>query len=711
MAHDVFISYSSHDKHVADDLCAALERDNRRCWIAPRDVLPGSNYGEALLRAIEESKILVLVLSTHSMVSPQVEREVERAVSKGIAIVPFRIDQSPLSKSMEYFLSASHWLDASTSPLDRHLDTLRIAVSTLLLGDRSNVGDGSADRGLILSRRGRRISRRNSLMAIGLTIAIVTAGIIYVILKNRVGENSIAIVFEDHPATTSYTKELEQDLVSQLKKTFWTKLTTQRVGNNVQLAEFRKLAGDMGSRFLLVVGGRQEIQSQYMAVELYDSRTASNAMLWSWKYDPSNRSVYSAAWHIAETTTECVRIELSPMQSSLSPAVFIAYRDGSIQLLRGDEEGLLQAEANFQSAVDRDSTFAEGYAALANAQMLYFEKSSERGVSDRAKWKTFAEANARKALQLDSTKAAPYTTLGRLEADQGNKVDAISLFKKALALNPQDPTTLCLLGQIYFSDLGQAEEALRYFSLANQVDPDNNETAMNCILANVALRNYPRAIRSLRDILVRDPGDADAWKNLGYVFERMNMFDSAMTAYRCAIGHAPTDIDAREYFAGSALASRNLASADSILLDGMRINPSSYRLLYHAGLVKLLLGQRNASMHIFAVGLEIAENDFSKNPRNSESLLLIALFQARLGRTSESLFSAKRAFDLDSTNGSIVMGLAELHAAISDRDGMLRWFSKAKNMSPLDFDVSFVQTDLDFAGYSSDSELLSVARQ
>ncbi len=43
-------------------------------------------------------------------------------------------------------------------------------------------------------------------MAIGLTIAIMTAGIIYVILKNRVGENSIAIVFEDHPATTSYTR-------------------------------------------------------------------------------------------------------------------------------------------------------------------------------------------------------------------------------------------------------------------------------------------------------------------------------------------------------------------------------------------------------------------------------------------------------------------------------------------------------------------------
>ncbi len=160
------------------------------------------------------------------------------------------------------------------------------------------------------------------------------------------------------------------------------------------------------------------------------------------------------------------------MQSSLSPVVFIAYRDGSIQLLRGDEEGLLQAEANFQSAVDRDSTFAEGYAALANEPLRYFEKSSERGVSDRAKWKTFAEANARKALQLDSTKAAPYTTLGRLEADQGSRLTQSVFSRKPQPRIFRIQQLFRLLGQIYFSDLGQAEEALR-FPLANQVDPDS----------------------------------------------------------------------------------------------------------------------------------------------------------------------------------------------------------------------------------------------
>ena len=39
MAHDVFVSYSHHDKAQADAVCATLEAKGIRCWIAPRDVI------------------------------------------------------------------------------------------------------------------------------------------------------------------------------------------------------------------------------------------------------------------------------------------------------------------------------------------------------------------------------------------------------------------------------------------------------------------------------------------------------------------------------------------------------------------------------------------------------------------------------------------------------------------------------------------------
>jgi hypothetical protein len=132
MAHDVFISYSAEDKPTADAVCATLEARRIRCWIAPRDILPGVSYAEALIDAIGQSRLMVLVFSSHSNKSPHVMREVERAASNGIAILPLRIEDVTPSKSMGYFISRTHWLDALTPPLEKHLQQLADTVQLLL---------------------------------------------------------------------------------------------------------------------------------------------------------------------------------------------------------------------------------------------------------------------------------------------------------------------------------------------------------------------------------------------------------------------------------------------------------------------------------------------------------------------------------------------------------------------------------------------------
>jgi len=124
MPHEVFICYASQDKPVAEAVCAALESKHIRCWIAPRDVLPGTEWAATIVDAIDSSRILVLVLSSNSNSSPQVIREVQRAAGKSIPIIPLRTDDTPLSKAMEYFISRHHWLDAQTRPLKKHLQRL-----------------------------------------------------------------------------------------------------------------------------------------------------------------------------------------------------------------------------------------------------------------------------------------------------------------------------------------------------------------------------------------------------------------------------------------------------------------------------------------------------------------------------------------------------------------------------------------------------------
>jgi sugar lactone lactonase YvrE len=132
MTHDVFISYSNRDKAVADALCATLENRKIRCWIAPRDILPSDDYTSALITAISSSRILLLVFSKDSNSSQFVMREVNAAVSRGIPIIPFRIEDVKPTQSMEFLLGTKHWLDALTPPLERHLLRLADTVQTLL---------------------------------------------------------------------------------------------------------------------------------------------------------------------------------------------------------------------------------------------------------------------------------------------------------------------------------------------------------------------------------------------------------------------------------------------------------------------------------------------------------------------------------------------------------------------------------------------------
>lgn len=124
MANHVFVSHSSQDKAVADQVCKALEDAGIGCWIAPRDILPGADWAEGIMDAIEHSALFVLIVSSNSNDSPQVLREVERTVSNRITILPFRIEDVVLTKALEYFVSSHHWLDALTEPMEPHLHKL-----------------------------------------------------------------------------------------------------------------------------------------------------------------------------------------------------------------------------------------------------------------------------------------------------------------------------------------------------------------------------------------------------------------------------------------------------------------------------------------------------------------------------------------------------------------------------------------------------------
>jgi hypothetical protein len=124
MAFDVFISYSHKDQTTADAVCAALESAGVRCWIAPRNIRGGSEFAAGIIEGIDSSRVMALVFSSSADASRQIHREIEHAISKGLTIIPFRIEEITPTGAMQYYLESVHWLDALTPPLTQHIAKL-----------------------------------------------------------------------------------------------------------------------------------------------------------------------------------------------------------------------------------------------------------------------------------------------------------------------------------------------------------------------------------------------------------------------------------------------------------------------------------------------------------------------------------------------------------------------------------------------------------
>lgn len=134
MTHDVFISYTSANKSIADQMCNQLENNGIRVWYAPRDIV-SKDYAGAIVNAINQARVFSLILGGKSSHSDHVLNEIALAherIKEGLTILPIRIDMEDLSSSSQYYLNRQHWLDATTPPLEKQIELYCLNVEACL---------------------------------------------------------------------------------------------------------------------------------------------------------------------------------------------------------------------------------------------------------------------------------------------------------------------------------------------------------------------------------------------------------------------------------------------------------------------------------------------------------------------------------------------------------------------------------------------------
>ena len=171
----IFISYASEDADLAGQIRAGFEHAGVACWIAPRDIQPGTSFPAAITAAIHSCGALVLLLTPQSNTSRHVLSEVELAFNASKPILAVLLGAVTPSADLQYFLSTSHWFDAEASFDAADMAKLRGDLERLLAGERVRIGAAQ-------ERQRRRVALR---AAAAVAATLVVGLLMYLALRDR----------------------------------------------------------------------------------------------------------------------------------------------------------------------------------------------------------------------------------------------------------------------------------------------------------------------------------------------------------------------------------------------------------------------------------------------------------------------------------------------------------------------------------------------
>jgi TolB-like protein len=537
----VFISYASHDAVLAQKVCSALETTGFPCWIAPRDVVPGTLYADGIVGAIDESRVLVLILSKEAVASAHVGKELERATSKRHPIIALRLDISPLTRAFEYFLNESQWIEVGAEGTDGAIAKLVEAVGRHLApgSEASSPQASSAPvHKAAMSRRVWVIAGAFVLLALGAAYILVhkawlskheTAAV--------VSDNSIAVLpfvdMSEKKDQEYFADGMAEEILDLLVKIPGLKIIgrTSSFQFKGQTQDLRTIGEKLGVHYVLEGSVRKSGDRLRVTAQLINSRDGTH--LWSQTYDRNLSDVLKMQDEIAVKVARALQVEVGTRDYFVSrpalrnPEAYTLYLKASHASDRYEQEGWEQAMSAAQRALELDPTFAEAAGGVAG----FYEYGGLVGYLPSAvafeKVRHFAEL----AVKLDPNDAEAYALLGDLHnIYDWDWAAADRETKRALDLAPNDPS---ILGSAAAHSLtqGRVDEALKFANSVVDLDPLDPGGYFWLSLVQLQRGRLVEAEAAVRRTLELTPTYTFGPYILGVVLLARNQPQAALTAF------------------------------------------------------------------------------------------------------------------------------------------------------------------------------------
>jgi TIR domain len=127
----IFISYSSTDQKVAESICLALESRGQKCWISCRDIGPGENFQESIVKAIRSARVMLLVFTSNANNSNEIKKELVLAGRHHVTVVPVRVEDVVPNDALAYEFATRQWIDLFKD-WEREIERLASQIRSIL---------------------------------------------------------------------------------------------------------------------------------------------------------------------------------------------------------------------------------------------------------------------------------------------------------------------------------------------------------------------------------------------------------------------------------------------------------------------------------------------------------------------------------------------------------------------------------------------------
>jgi TolB-like protein len=512
----VFISYASQDVAVANAVVEALERRGVKCWIAPRDVVPGEFYAGAIVHAIDAAKVIVLILSENAGTSQHVLREVERASSKRHPVVAFRIDLAPMPVELGYFLNTSHWLDASAVGVEPALPKLAdavqraVAAAAVAASGETGVTAKPVTNLTITTPKSGRVNRPALVLSvlIALGLGYFTADKLW-FSKRTAGEQPVAAVA---PAATPvplavseksvavlpfldmsekkdqeyFADGLSEELIDMLTKVPELRVTARTSsfyfkGKQATIADIAKALSVAN-----VLEGSVRKSGNHLRITAQLIRADNGYHIWSETYDRQLNDIFKVQDDIAGSVVTALKLSLlgesmPKATNAENTEAYTRYLQARALVARDSRPEIEQAAVYLRQALDLDPKFAPAWALYAKTRTILYQRGGIPFQQARA------EANdaAMRAIALDPELCAAHVSMARVHWFDWNWAAMDAEIKRARQLDPNDSDALRYAGLIALIQgrTGEAIEVLQQAVSRNPLYASNHETLGMAYLA------------------------------------------------------------------------------------------------------------------------------------------------------------------------------------------------------------------------------------